>query len=217
VLSNTPKAIERYATVIVALLTVLTAALGVLSAYFGVKASTATQRRDEVKTQASGLESDLSSLQVQVTGLKRENARLRAAASATPDGAGSAGNADDAETRNLTVPLAENGSMYIDLDKGEVSNTCCEGFEYVAQSPTGRPQLQSSHVTYSTDVPSAAISRDECSDAVTQRPQVAPVRHLEVGTLICATSAGGTSLLEITQAPNEDGSFKLRQTFWAAG
>jgi hypothetical protein len=209
------KRFEKHAGVLVALLAVVTAALGSLSAYLKVKADTAVDTRQEVQVRATGLQSDKSSLQKQIAALREENDNLNAQLKTEP--APTASDSPTAVTRDLKVPISDNGSNeYITLDDGTVTQCCSGDFIYARQESTGEPELRtySGSTPYSIDVSSAGVTPEECSDAVTRSPAAAPVRNLRAGTLICVNTNGGTSLLRVVAAPARDGALRLRQRFW---
>jgi len=210
------KRIEKHAGVIVASLTVVAAALGVLSAYLKVRADTAVERRQQVQSTATGLQSDKRSLQEQIAALREENDNLNAQLETEP--APSASGRPAAVTRDLKVPISDSSStQYILLDGGEVTQCCSGDFIYGRQESTGEPELRTYSTgspPYSVDVRSAGVTPEECSDAVTRSPAAAPVRNLHAGTLICVNTDGGTSLLRVVAAPARDGSLRLRQRFW---
>jgi len=210
------KRFEKHAGVLVALLAVVTAALGSLSAYLKVKADTAVDTRQEVQVRATGLQSDKSSLQKQIAALREENDNLNAQLKTEP--APTPGDRPTAVTRDLKVPISDNSSnQYITLDDGAVTQRCCGDFVYARQESTGEPELRaysSTSTPYSIDVPSAGVTPEQCSDAVTRSPAAAPVRNLHAGTLICVNTDGGTSLLRVVAAPARDGALRLRQRFW---
>jgi hypothetical protein len=211
------KRVEKHAGVIVAFLTVVAAALGVLSASLKSKADTAVERRQEVQSTATGLQSDKRSLQEQIAALREENHNLNAQLNTEP--APTTSGRPAAVTRDLKVPISDGSrTQYISLDGGEVTTECCSGdFVYGRQESTGEPELRtdtSGTPPYSVDVRSAGVTPEECSDAVTRSPAAAPVRNLHAGTLICVNTDGGTSLLRVVAAPERDGSLRLRQRFW---
>lgn len=210
------KRVERHAGVIVTFLTTATAALGVLSAYLKVKADTAVDRRQEVQSRATGLQSDKRSLQEQIAALQEENDNLNAQLNTEP--APTANGRPAAVTRDLKVPISDDGTtQYLLLDYGEVKQCCSGDFVYGRQESTGEPELRtdsSGSPPYSVDVKSAGVTPEECSDAVTRSPAATPVRNLHAGTLICVNTEGGTSLLRVVAAPERDGSLRLRQRFW---
>jgi FtsZ-binding cell division protein ZapB len=209
------KGIEKHAGVLVAVLAVVTAALGALSGYLKVKADTAVDTRHEVQVRATDLQSDKSSLQKQIAALREENDNLNAQLKTEP--APTASDRPTAVTRDLKVPISDNGgNEYIMLDDGAVTQCCSGDFIYARQESTGEPELRaySGGTPYSIDVSSAGVTPEECSDAVTRSPAAAPVRNLHAGTLICINTNGGTSLLRVVAAPARDGSLRLRQRFW---
>ncbi len=210
------KRIEKHAGLLVAMLAVVTAALGALSAYLKVKADTAVDSRQAVQTRATGLQNDKTSLQEQIAALREENDNLNAQLKTEP--APTEIGRPTAVTRDLKVPISDNGStQYIALDDGEVKQCCSGDFVYARQDSTGEPELRtyaSGHPPYSIDISSAGITPEQCSDAVTRSPAAAPVRNLHAGTLICVNTDGGTSLLRVVGAPGRDGSLRLRQRFW---
>jgi hypothetical protein len=194
------------------------AALGVLSGYLKVMADTAVERRQEVQSKATGLQSDKTSLQEQIAALKEENDNLKAQLNDEP--APSSRGRPAVVTRDLKVPLVESGNAYISLDEGAVTTDCCYGdLVYGRQDSTGEPELRTegSSPPYSIDVRSAGVGPEECSAAVTRSPSAAPVRNLGAGTLICVNTDGGTSLLRVVAAPERDGALRLRQRFWPSG
>ena len=203
------------AGIIVAALTLLTAGLGVLSAYYGVKAANARQERDQVRGTATTLRSQQADLAGQLEDLKAENADLRQRLQ--PDGANNTGSApqSDVQHRSVRMPLSETGDTYLMLDRGEVSSSCCSGdVAYGHNRETGIPEITITALPFSIDVPSAAASEAECVQAVKTSPSLAPIRSLGSGTLICASTSGGTSLLQIAGEPAKNGTLKIRQTFW---
>ncbi|HEV7804565.1 MAG TPA: hypothetical protein VGO80_01990 [Solirubrobacteraceae bacterium] len=200
---------------IVAILSVAAAALGVLSTYLKVKADTAVEGRQAVQSKATGLQSDKRSLQAQIAALKEENDNLNGQLTNEPPP--SAAGRPAGVTRDLKVPISDEATtQYILLDDGVVSKCCSGDFIYGRQESTGEPELstQDSSVAYSIDVRSAGVGPEECSDAVTRSPAAAPVRNLHAGTLICANTDGGTSLLRVVATPDRAGALRLRQRFW---
>jgi hypothetical protein len=150
--------------------------------------------------------------------LREENDNLNAELKTEP--APTVGDRSTAVTRDLKVPISDDGSnQYIVLDDGAVTQECCSGdFIYGRQESTGGPELRAAYSStstpYSIDVPSAGVTPEQCSDAVVRSPAAAPVRNLHAGTLICVNTDGGTSLLRVVAAPARDGALRLRQRFW---
>lgn len=209
--------IQQHSGGIVAILTVVTAGLGVLSAYYGLKAADVAQERDAVRGEATELQTQQSDLAAQVDELKGENADLRARLGAGSGGAGSGGSSEaDVAYRRLIVPLPPGGDEgNLLLDRGEVTTECCEGdLTYSRNGDTAIPELTADDVPYSTDVPSAAATQEECSQAVKTSPTITPIRRLRKGALICANTEGGTSLLRISAPPRKNGTLLITQTFW---
>jgi hypothetical protein len=204
---------EHHAGVIAAFLGVAAAALGVLSAYLKTQADTAVDRRQQVQTQATDLRSDKRSLQDQIAALREENDNLKAQLDDPPQP--TATTQDAPVIRDLKVPLSD----AIFLDDGVVAEDCCRGdLSYETQDATNRPQVTKRNAdAYSTDVQSAGVGQQECSDAANRSPEPEPVRRLDVGTLICVNTEGGTSLLRVVAAPDRKGTLILRQRFWPKG
>jgi cell division protein FtsB len=204
---------EHHAGVIAAFLGVAAAALGVLSAYLKTQADTAVERRQQVQTRATGLQSDKRSLEDQIAALREENDNLKAQLDNPPQPRASA--QDPPVVRDLKVPLSD----AIFLDDGVVAEDCCSGdLSYEAQDATRRPQLaKRSADAFSTDVRSPGVGQQECSDAANRSPEPEPVRKLDVGALICVNTDGGTSLLRVVAAPDRKGTLILRQRFWPKG
>jgi hypothetical protein len=204
------KRVEKHAGVIVALLAVVAALLGVLSAYLKVEADTAVDRRQEVQSRATGLQSDKRSLQEQIAALQEENDNLKAQLHNLPAAKPAA--PDSAVVRDLKVPMSD----VIHLDDGVVKDDEYDGdLVYERQEATREPQLtKRAAEAYSADVRSAGVGKQECSDAAKQSPAPEPVRKLDVGSLICAITEGGTSLLRVVAAPDRKGTLTLRQRYW---
>ena len=204
---------EKHAGVIAAFLGVAAAALGVLSGYLKTQADTAVERRQQVQSQATGLQSDKTSLEHQIAALREENGNLKAQLDNPPRPNASA--QDAPVVRDLKVPLSD----AIFLDDGVVAEDCCSGdLSYEVQDATRRPQLTKRNAdAYSTDVQSAGVGQQDCSDAANRSPEPEPVRKLDVGALICVNTDGGTSLLRVVAAPDRKGTLILRQRFWPKG
>lgn len=205
------KTFERHAAVIAACLGLVAAALGLLSGYLKVKADTAVETRQQAQSKATGLLSDKSSLEARIAALREENNNLKAQLDNPPEA--TAAPSDAAVVRDLKVPMSD----LITLDDGAVWEDTYDGggdLVYEEQKGTRRPQLTERAAAFSTDVRSAGVGKQECSDAVTRSPAPEPVSKLDVGTLICANSKGGTSLLRVVAAPDSKGTLSLRQSYW---
>jgi hypothetical protein len=211
--------IQAHAGLIVALLTMLSTSLGALTAYYGLKAASASKERDRVSVKATDLRTEQADLASQLDDLKAENADLRQRLEADTAAPGAKGSplTDVPLNRPLRVPLPADGQANILLDRGEVTSECCgSDLIYSRNEATGIPELTSDGVAYSVDVPSAAATEDECVQAVRTSPTITPIRNLSKGTLICATSDGGTSLLRVSAEPAKSGTRRIVQTFWPA-
>jgi hypothetical protein len=209
---------ERTARVVIAVLGVIAASLGTLTAYFAATKSDVVQQRNDVRSDVSTLATQQSTLKDQLAGLRRENADLRqqldAAATDSGPTADAPGNAPSGVvTRTLRVPLPDDGSaMGVSLDDGKVSTECCADLRYGRQDSTRRPQIEQGYSAFSTSVTSAKISREDCTQATTGSPTIRPIPPPPSG-LICASSPGGISLLQVA-APQKDGTLKISQKFW---
>jgi hypothetical protein len=77
--------------------------------------------------------------------------------------------------------------------------------------------LERAFATWSTDVPSGPIGRDECRESVETRPRGEDVlRTFRKGDRICLKEAfeGGVALLEVVQPPDRKGTLILQETYW---
>jgi hypothetical protein len=205
------KTLVRHATVIAAVLGLATAALGFLSVSLKVKADSAVEHRQEAQSKATGLQSDKSSLEARIAALQQENSNLKIQLDNPPEG--NPAPPDSAVVRDLKVPMDD----LIYLDEGVVKEDIYDAggdLLYERQEATHRPQLTKRGAAYSTDVQSAGVGKQECSDAATRSPAPEPVSTLDVGTLICANTEGGTSLLRVVAAPDSKGTLSLRQRYW---
>jgi cell division protein FtsB len=210
---------ERTARIVIAVLGVIAALLGTLTAYLAAAKSDVVQQRNEVRSDVSTLATQQLSLQEQVARLRRENADLERQLNAASSDSGPTTTdvANDFALRRLNLPLPDAGAMGLFLDDGRVgTDPANSDFEYKRQDATGRPQLVAhfDDRPYSTAVRSAALSKEDCSRAVTTSPTIEPIRPLHSGLLICVLTEGGTSLLRILAAPQKDGILRISQKYW---
>lgn len=209
--------IQQHSGLIVAILGVIAAALGVWATYSRIEVTDVTKQRNAVQGTATELRSERVDLESELERLRGENADLRARLGEGSGAySGAANTTDDAEQRRFTVPLPPDGDdEYLLLDRGEVTDECCSGdLTYSRNDNTGIPELTAESVDYTTEVASAAVSQEDCAQAVRTRPTITPVRGLRKGTLVCAITEGGTSLLRISATPTRSGTLEVSQTFW---
>jgi len=178
--------------------------------YLGVTKSDVTEQRDHVQAQ-------VSTLKARVATLMSHNADLRQQLEAASGGSGAPKNAHGADIRPLEPPLPDEGSPTgLFLDEGSVDSGTVNSSDLILerQASTGRVQLTSRTSTgYSTAVNSADVSQEACSQAVMRSPANKPI-PVRSGLLVCVLTDGGTSLLQIQEAPQNEGALKISQKFW---
>jgi len=211
------QAIEHHSKWAVPLIGLITAMLGLITALSRDEVNDVTKEREVVQSRATDLRSQQVDLEAEIERLQGENSDLRARLDNGSGGSvnGDAG-ADDPAYRRLTVRLPPDGDdANLLLDRGEVTAECCSfDLAYSRNDDTGIPEMTAGSVAYSTDVPSAAATQEECAQAVRTSPTITPVRKLRLGTLICVITEGGTSLLRISATPTKNGTLRISQTFW---